>query len=90
MIVILMLIITQINMESKSKQEAESIFNKHYCSILEYGEELSQEIVISLLAGKGAMFEVDAVIDNCESLSRSVFWQEVKQELNKMLPSRMR
>ena len=74
---------------SKAKDEAEAIYNKHYCSILEYGEELSQEIVISLLAGKGAMFEVDAVIKEINKCSHTdladiCFWQEVKQELNKM------
>ena len=30
--------------ESKAKDEAEAIYNKHYCSILEYGEAQQQEI----------------------------------------------
>ena len=80
---------------SKAKDEAEAIYNKHYCNILEYGEDMSEEIVISLLAGKGAMFEVDAVIKEINKCSHVELidichWQEVKQELNKMLPSRMR
>ena len=80
---------------SKAKEEAEAIYNKHYCSILEYGEELSQEIVISLLAKKSALIHVNGIIDEIDSMDwefstniadeRREFWHEVKQELNKML-----
>ena len=70
---------------SKAKEQAEAIYNKHYASIFEYGEELSEEIVISLLAGKGAMFEVDSLLMETCDTPRMVFWHEVKQELNKML-----
>ena len=84
---------------SKAKEEAEAIYNKHYCSILEYGEELSQEIVISLLAKKSALIHVEDIIDEyeyniCECgydydfemwRDKQAHWQEVKQELKKML-----
>lgn len=74
---------------SKAKDEAEAIYNKHYCSILEYGEELSQEIVISLLAKKSALIHVNGIIDalvansyhNVDLIDR---YREVKYELNKM------
>ena len=72
--------------ESKAKEEAVLIYNKHYCSILEYGEELSQEIVISLLANKSALMHVESIIDVLQMYSiESEYWQEVKQELKKML-----
>ena len=73
---------------SKAKEEAEAIYNKHYCSILEYGEELSQEIVISLLAKKSALIHVEGILSCQYDLPSKGFckhWQEVKQELNKML-----
>ena len=51
---------------SKAKEEAEAIFNDHYCSILEHGEELSEEIVISLLAKKSALIHVKGIIKELE------------------------
>ena len=83
---------------SKAKEEAEAIYNKHYCSILEYGEELSEEIVISLLAKKSASIHVEGIIDEMNEFENSFSGygglkmktrisqlKEVKQELNKML-----
>ena len=78
----------------KETKEAERIFNKHYAIIFEYGEEMSEEIVVSLLASQCAAAEVQGIIkaspsrmeeDNSDSkqnwkvYSTIHYWQKVKQ-----------
>lgn len=44
------------------KQYAEQLYNKYYAIIFEYGEEMSQEVVISQLAKKCAIQAVNEMI----------------------------
>lgn len=62
------------------KQKAEELYNAFYQIIFEFGEELSQEIVVSLLAKKCAIraaWETHIKTDN------SFYWY-VMEELEKM------
>ena len=45
-----------------AKQYAEELYNKYYAIIFEYGEEMSQEIVISQLAKKCAIESLEHLI----------------------------
>ena len=74
---------------SKEKIEAERIYNDHYVGIFEYGEELSKEIVISLLAKKSALIHVDFLLRITPMYLGNlnadwVFYQKVKQEIEKL------
>lgn len=44
------------------KEKAINLFNKHYLLILEIDNDLSQEIIISILAKKNALLTVDEII----------------------------
>ena len=45
-----------------AKQYAEQLYNKYYAIIFEYGEEMSQEVVVSTLAKKCAIQAVNEMI----------------------------
>ena len=45
------------------KQYAEQLYNKYYAIIFEYGEEMSQEVVISQLAKKCAIQSIKDQLD---------------------------
>lgn len=79
------------------KQYAEQLYNKYYAIIFEYGEEMSQEIVISQLAKKCAIQAVNEIMEsislvsyNCSEYTfkllqeQSIFWVEVKQKLEQL------
>ena len=71
-----------------AKQKAKDIYNSNYMIIAEYGEELSEEIVISILSIKFGVKQCDDMINEftnkcCEFQNRK-FWEEVKQYLLEM------
>ena len=45
-----------------SKKRAIELFNKYYVSILELNNDLSEEIIISILAKKHALMAVDEIL----------------------------
>lgn len=71
---------------TEAEKQAERIFNLHYANIFEYGEEMSEEIVISILAKNSAIIHVEGIINEVyeseASKSRVEFWQEVKTIIN--------
>ena len=46
----------------KKEDKAKELYNLYYYNILTYAEELSQEIIISLLAKKSALIAVNEII----------------------------
>jgi hypothetical protein len=70
------------------KDKAINLFNKHYLLILEIDNDLSQEIIISILAKKHALLTVDEILQaNHIWYKDSIpykYWQEVKQEIEKI------
>ena len=48
------------------KEKAVQLFNKYYVSILEVNNDLSEEIIISILAKKHALIAVDEIIEYAE------------------------
>ena len=73
-----------------SKEKAVQLFNKYYVSILEIDNDLSQEIIISVLAKKQALIAVDEVISIVEWYDRRYisnqlnFWIDVKNEITNL------
>jgi len=45
-----------------AKEKAVQLFNKYYVSILEIDHDLSEEIIISILAKKHALIAVDEIL----------------------------
>lgn len=61
------------------KEYAESVYNDIYCIILEYGEELSEEIVISLLSIKIAKKIIEKERDKTQL---SIDWDFYDEAIN--------
>ena len=74
------------------KEKSNELYNKYYQNILTYGEELSQEITISLLAKKCALIAVQEILNcnphtnpfNTDVYSTYDYWFQVKLEIEKL------
>jgi len=76
------------------KEKAVQLFNKYYVLILEIDHDLSQEIIISILAKKQALIAVDEIIETLNKDIRDIdvvgnilldlidYWIDVKTELS--------
>ncbi len=67
-----------------AKQYAEQLYNKYYAIIFEYGEELSQEIVVSTLAKKCAIQSVYDMLLNYQTEASSLYLQQTIKELEQL------
>jgi len=73
------------NHEDKAKE----LYNLYYYNILTYAEELSQEIIISLLAKQCALIAVNEII-KAKKLDLGImsldykYWEKVKLEIEKL------
>ena len=71
------------------EEKANELFDKYYQNILIYGEELSQEITISLLTKKSALIAVNEII-KAKILDLGImsldykYWEKVKKEIEKL------
>jgi len=72
------------------KEKAVQLFNTYYVSILGINNDLSEEIIISILAKKQALIAVDEIILLSEWYNRRYisnqlnYWIEVKNEIEKL------
>jgi hypothetical protein len=71
------------------KEFAINLFNKHYLLILEIDNDLSQEIIISILAKKHALLTVDEILSIKllwfqKDFKDIDYWNEVKKEIKKL------
>lgn len=78
------------------KEKATSIYNQHYVLLLEADSDISQEVLISILAKKCALMSVKEVVEQWEvidvyladgggELNQNLkYWYEVREELNKL------
>jgi len=71
------------------KEFAINLFNKHYLLILEIDNDLSQEIIISILAKKHALLTVDEILSIKllwfqKDFKDIDYWNEVKKEIEKI------
>jgi hypothetical protein len=73
-----------------AKEKAVQLFNKYYVSILEVNNDLSEEILISILAKQCAIIAVDEIILLTEWYDRRYisnqleYWIDVKSELSNL------
>lgn len=78
------------------KEKATSIYNQHYVLLLEADSDISQEVLISILAKKCALLSVKEVVEQWEVIDVYLadgggelnpnlkYWHEVREELNKL------
>ena len=74
------------------KEKAVQLFNSYYVSILEINHDLSEEVIISILAKKQALIAVTEIINsnphsnpfNTDVYSTMKYWIEVKNEIEKL------
>ena len=74
-------------MTQTPKDKAKELFTHYHNLIQDIGGELGQEILVSILARHCALFAVDEIIEQCynNGINYSYnFWQEVKQEIEKL------
>jgi hypothetical protein len=73
------------------KEKADELFTRYYVMLLETDSQISEEIIISILSQQLALIAVDEIIDevvesanNEMKSTRVIYWQKVKQEINKL------
>ena len=73
------------------KETADELFNGYYVMLLETDSQISEEITISILSQQLALIAVDEIIEevvesanNEMKSTRVIYWQKVKQEINKL------
>ena len=73
------------------KQKADEIFTHYHNLIQEQGEELGQEILVSILAMQCALIAVGLLVKETLELSKEysnnfiyIYWLRVQEELEKM------
>lgn len=70
-----------------SKEKAQNLFNKYHNSIQEIGEDLGQEIIVSVIAKQCALIAVEEIIYNTDgmiSYNFESYWHQVKQEIENL------
>jgi len=71
-------------------EKAVQLFNTYYASILCINNDLSEEVIISILAKKRALIAVDDIISIVECYDKRYisnelnFWIDVKNEIEKL------
>jgi len=71
--------------EKLAKAEAESIFFCYHNLIQDIGEDLGEEIMVSILAKNCALIGVDLVLEvarKSNDIEHIYFWEKVRQEIN--------
>ena len=68
------------------KDKATQLFNKYYVSILEINHDLSEEIIISILAKKQALIAVDEILKVAFYSTVEIynFYLEIRIEIEKL------
>jgi len=71
-------------MKQTPKQKAKELFNYYYILIQDIGEELGQEILVSILAKQCALFAAREVLQDkwyTQDYDQYYYWEEVEHEI---------
>jgi len=73
------------------KEKADELFTRYYVMLLETDSQISEEITISILSQQLTFIAVDEIIeeivestDNEVKSMRIIYWEKVKQEIEKL------
>jgi hypothetical protein len=71
-------------MNKSPKEKAKELFDQYYMLILNTGGELSNEIIISILAKQSCLIAVKQILDNDLNSEVYFYWEEVEEEINNL------
>ena len=71
-------------MNQSPKEKAKELFDQYYMLILNTGGELSNEIIISILAKQSCLIAVKQILDNDLNNEVYYYWEEVEEEINNL------
>jgi hypothetical protein len=81
-------------MNKSPKEKAKELFDQYYMLIFNIGEDLANEIIISIIAKQSCLIAVDELIkshyllttthDIKPSIRCKSYWKEVKEEINNL------
>jgi hypothetical protein len=71
-------------MNKSPKEKAKELFDQYYMLILNTGGELSNEIIISILAKQSCLIAVKQILDNDLNNEVYYYWEEVEEEINNL------
>jgi hypothetical protein len=71
-------------MNKSPKEKAKELFDQYYMLILNTGGELSNEIIISILAKQSCLIAVKQILDNDLKYEVYYYWEEVEEEINNL------
>jgi hypothetical protein len=71
-------------MNKLPKEKAKELFDEYYMLILNTGGELSNEIIISILAKQSCLIAVKQILDNDLNNEVYYYWEEVEEEINNL------
>ena len=71
-------------MNQTPKEKAKELFDQYYMLILNTGGELSNEIIISILAKQSCLIAVKQILDNDLNNEVYYYWEEVEEEINNL------
>ena len=71
-------------MNELPKEKAKKLFDQYYMLILNTGGELSNEIIISMLAKQSCLIAVKQILDNDLNNEVYYYWEEVEEEINNL------
>ena len=73
------------------EEKADELFTRYYVMLLETDSQISEEVIISILSQQLALIAVDEIIqevvesaNNEIKSTRVIYWQKVKQQINKL------
>jgi hypothetical protein len=71
-------------MNKSPKEKAKELFGYYHKLIQDIGEELGQEILVSILAKNCALIAVKQILDNDLNSEVYFYWEEVEEEINNL------
>jgi hypothetical protein len=71
-------------MNKSPKEKAKELFDQYYMLIFNIGEDLANEIIISILAKQCSLIAVKQILDNDLNSEVYYYWEEVEEEINNL------
>jgi len=71
-------------MNKSPKEKAKELFDLYYMLIFNIGQDLANEIIISILAKQCSLIAVKQILDNDLNSEVYFYWEEVEEEIENL------
>jgi hypothetical protein len=71
-------------MNKSPKEKAKELFDLYYMLIFNIGQDLANEIIISILAKQCSLISVKQILDNDLNSEVYFYWEEVEEEIENL------